>query len=669
MINIINNQQLPNNLKPYVNTITYPDLGDALVDIEFELINNDLFLLTFSADLEKDLFIGSWQVDIKPNFTPSFHWTPHLTPNDGDVVDMHVFRTPALMMGDNKRVLSCLPSVGDIVNNDYRYFLDLNAISSKMSLGITTTKLREHIIYQNSNNLILPKGKFTFQIILLLQEENKDIKNPFRKVLSYYWQKYGSQQINILAPYEKLIKYVDRTYEWAFGNWKSQVFQSFELNGVMVGAPQFIVTVHQSPNYNKAHSIRESMSIWNQAWFSSLRSAMGTYRYAKLTNNDDLIKMANMTKELALQFKQDKGLFHSVIAVPDQLVEIDGELIRRPKDWSNYYFGNSDRNPVSRNLQTAPYHILDMSWTALYMLNWYQELDQDQRLLDYTINYAKRLLSLQDSKGYFPAWLDVKTQDILPYLTNSPESAVSATFLIKLYEITNDIRYLNSATRCLDILVTDILPTGRWEDFETYWSCSRYGSSDLVGKKVKRNDIYKQNSLSMFYLAQALMAYYKIKKDHKYLNNGLRCLDELLMLQSSFQPKYMPIPTIGGFGVMNCDGELNDSRQSLFAPLIVEYGVETKNNEYIERGYAALRASFSMMYCPENPEMMQRWQQRWPFLSSNDYGFMMENFAHEGYANSEDFGIGEFTIFDWGNGAASESYLKIDELYKKKLHF
>ena len=51
---------------------------------------------------------------------------------------------------------------------------------------------------------------------------------------------------------------------------------------------------------------------------------------------------------------------------------------------------------------------------------------------------------------------------------------------------------------------------------------------------------------------------------------------------------------------MNCDGEWNDARQSLFAELILQYGVELDQKEYIERGLAALQASFVMMYCPEN---------------------------------------------------------------------
>lgn len=50
----------------------------------------------------------------------------------------------------------------------------------------------------------------------------------------------------------------------------------------------------------------------------------------------------------------------------------------------------------------------------------------------------------------------------------------------------------------MNAVIKEIIPNGRWEDFETYWSCSRYGSTDLVGKKVIRNDMHKQNNFSMF---------------------------------------------------------------------------------------------------------------------------------------------------------------------------
>ncbi len=41
------------------------------------------------------------------------------------------------------------------------------------------------------------------------------------------------------------------------------------------------------------------------------------------------------------------------------------------------------------------------------------------------------------------------------------------------------------------------------------------------------------------------------------------------MAQASWQPPFMYVDVLGGFGVMNADGEWNDSRESLFAEIIV----------------------------------------------------------------------------------------------------
>jgi hypothetical protein len=97
----------------------------------------------------------------------------------------------------------------------------------------------------------------------------------------------------------------------------------------------------------------------------------------------------------------------------------------------------------------------------------------------------------------------------------------------------------------------------------------------------------------------------------------------------------------------------------LFAELILQYSKLLKSNEYRERGIAALRASFSMMYCPENPKAKEQWEKAWPFFGPADYGFTMENYGHDGRSSKEGIGIGEFTIYDWGNGAAAEAYNRI----------
>src|SRR5688572_13748502 len=99
-------------------------------------------------------------------------------------------------------------------------------------------------------------------------------------------------------------------------------------------------------------------SIWNQAWFSSLRSAQGLYRYAKRVNDAELLQKALMTKELALLFPQRHGLFPSVIATDMETVEVNGKKVSRSKGWATYYFGNSNRNPIEkwRSAAKAPLH-------------------------------------------------------------------------------------------------------------------------------------------------------------------------------------------------------------------------------------------------------------------------------------------------------------------------
>ena len=58
--------------------------------------------------------------------------------------------------------------------------------------------------------------------------------------------------------------------------------------------------------------------------------------------------------------------------------------------------------------------------------------------------------------------------------------------------------------------VKEAITEGRWEDFETYWSCCRIGTPQWVGKKVTRNNMYKQCNFSMFWTAEALLECYRI---------------------------------------------------------------------------------------------------------------------------------------------------------------
>ena len=176
------------------------------------------------------------------------------------------------------------------------------------------------------------------------------------------------------------------------------------------------------------------------------------------------------------------------------------------------------------------------------------------------------------------------------------------------------------------------------------------GAPELLGHRVERNGVHKQNTLSIFWCAEAFLQAWRATGKGIYLRLARRCIDELSLYQAVWDPPFLPAPAHGGFGVMNADSEWNDARQSLFAPLYLEVGSATGNPELTERGVSALRAAFSLLYCPENPAVARAYEQRFPFFGPESYGFMMEN---QGHSMPEP--IGTFTIYTWGNGSALAS--------------
>ena len=658
-----------------MNTLTKiqctPVNGQALTPI-IEPITENLYKITLHAQNPTVVAQDDFCVTITPTFTPDFHYSTHLSPRDGDCVDMHVYRSPAMIMQNATVSIAVLPDLAGSFDETTRHYMDLDAATGRMHLGLSRNQLYEHVLYEKIPGGTLP-ANFTFTFYILKQTAPEDITNPFKRIGQYFWEHFGKAATDTLLPRPAdLYKYTDRTYQWAFENWRDIVWQEFELDGKTVGAPVFIVTTQQSPNYGAPTDEREFRSIWNQAWFCALRSASGLYRYAKQKNRPDLLRAANLTKELSLSAPMNDGIFPAVIYTDMIDVEIDGKAYRQSAGWQTAKWGNSNRNPYTNNCGEAPYHILDMSFTAQQMLLWYTENEADSRLLDYCLRYGVKLVSLQTPDGFFPGWLNADLQG-MDHLNDSPESAVSGTFLLSLYQICQKLQesgtlfadidldaFCHSGLRAIEA-VCSCIPEGRWEDFETYWSCCHYGRDNLVGKKVTRNDMHKQNTLSIYYTAEALLSAFEMTGTNKYLQLGERCIDELLMAQNAWQPPYMKMTVLGGFGVMNCDGELNDSRSSLFAELIVRYGKVLGRSDLTERGLAALRSIFLMMYCPENAESAKLWEMCWPFFNELDYGFMMENYGHIGVQDETGNGIGVFTIYDWGCGAAAETYMRMQD--------
>lgn len=202
--------------------------------------------------------------------------------------------------------------------------MDMDAENNILSLGMSASKVSDHVLYERQPGAVYEGGIVEYGFYIIKYTEKQELANPFRLPLQFMWNKWGHDRLVKLSS-EDFEPYVKYTYNWAFNTWEKSVWQEFTLNGKKVGAPVFIVNTTQSPNYPGEVNEREFRSIWNQAWFSSLRSASGLFRYARRTADRTLLEKANLTKELALSFPMKDGFFYGLIGTDMCEVEMDGK--------------------------------------------------------------------------------------------------------------------------------------------------------------------------------------------------------------------------------------------------------------------------------------------------------------------------------------------------------
>lgn len=580
-------------------------------------------------------------------------WKPHLCPEEGMVIGDAVFRSPAIVFERGMDTFALIPDLHQLgAWRRVPHVMDFVLPERELFYGLAHYEKTGHVYHRlTQRRCPVEQGQELFRFYVVLWEGAGGGRSLI-PVSRWLWERFARPAAalpaiqaelgkSLTAALQELEPYARHTYDWAFRRWAGLVWQEFNLGGTMVGGCVFIVRARQAPGLGMEEQWRERKSIWNQAWFCSLRSAYGYRLWGEANGDADLVRRANLAKEFALAASRENGWFPAVFTADDQ------------GGWEGGRWGHSDRRPPGHDEYA---HLLDMSWTCFWMLKWHRDMEADPRLLDYARAYAERLLSVQHSSGSFPAWIHPATGDISPFLRHSAETSMHAWLLARLYRMTDHPDYLSAARRAMEFIRSGIMPEGRWEDFETYWSCAAEWEGKRPGIKDRRSGLYNQCSFSMYWAAEAFRELHAATGQAGYLEDGEKALAELSMYQSVWNPPYMGIPALGGFGVMNSDDEWNDARQSLFALTYFGYYAATGKREYAERGLWAMKASFYMMYCPENPLLRKLYEWKHPFFHERDYGFEMEN-AHHG--EDADGIVGEFTIFDWGNGAASSSLAEL----------
>jgi hypothetical protein len=241
----------------------------------------------------------------------------------------------------------------------------------------------------------------------------------------------------------------------------------------------------------------------------------------------------------------------------------------------------------------------DNAWTAYWLLRFNTELEVIQGAKNFLQGFAKALVQSQNADGSFPAYVGANTRSADTTLDHSASSAMGTWFLEEMLlrnEIPKRLReiYIRAARKSDAFLLQNVLPHQRFEDFESFFSCSEkpmhyYDNSTAM---------YSQNTLSIQWCAEALLKGSELFHDRQMLIPAEYCINILSLYQQVWNPPFISFYAFGGFGAQNTDAEWSDARQAQFADTYLQFFQVTHEKEYLERAVAACKASFALMVLP-----------------------------------------------------------------------
>ncbi|MHA1673519.1 MAG: hypothetical protein ACTSYI_07815 [Promethearchaeota archaeon] len=382
--------------------------------------------------------------------------------------------------------------------------------------------------------------------------------------------------------------------------------------------------------------------IWNTAWFMQIRTAYGLFYWGKQLNRSDYVEKALSMKNLLMN-TPNNGYFPAIC-----LPQKSGDVL-----WINsskaFEFSDS-------------FHTTDMALALYWLLKF--ESDLEGNISDETKkrcqDLAEFLLNCQLKSGAVPSYVDKNGKSTDIELQNSAESGSVGMFLLELYEIIPKEEYLESAKKIAQFLEFEIVPINGWVDFESKYSCPMFDRVHPQFKHIPK--LGPQNNLCISWAIEMYRLLFITTSERKYLKTGTGLLDYLSLFQQMWSPPFLNAHLIGGFGVMNIDGEWSDIRQACFSRLYLEYYALSHRSDHLIRGIAALHASFPLILNPINKKITPG---NFHLVRTKDFGVAYENYGHQGW----DAGTVGLTTVDWGIGtsffAAAYAQLHFGNIIKK----
>ncbi|HEY9188307.1 MAG TPA: hypothetical protein VIR55_10445 [Ignavibacteria bacterium] len=587
---------------------------------ESNFIHSQLnFYITENIQISKliSVFCFSPEGKIYSDYKPlDLIFTPNLKAEESHVIGDHIFRSPATILQKEDLAFALIPDIQILnENRKMKTAMDLNIEKESKpmaSFGFMNWEVDGHVFYKHTNQMIsqLENSELTYGFYIYL-DSNIENQCAHQKVIRFMYEKY-------FIPFsDKNTGALNKPIEiWAKDCWykyANDVWMDVNINNEECGALRIfrLAWSNNLPEY-------ANNDAWFNVWFQCLRTAYGMYIFGKYNSDSELMNKGIKVLKLALNAPQKEGIFPSIF------YQHNGP----------HWIGDHIWGGIGDNY----YPTFHDSFQCFIMLQWYNIIDDinlKEKILSFTKSYAEFLIKNQYESGVIPSWFEMNTLSPAPTMEKiNAESSASALFLIELYKITNENKYINSAIKIVNYLENNIIPKNKWFDYETFFSCSRK-PIDFYDQFTKQ---YPQNTLSLYTTIEMYKSLYSITKEISILNKGLRLLDYLLLYQQVWSPSFLSRKLLGGFGVQNTDGEWSDARQAYFAITLLDFYEITKQREYFERAVEAARATFGC-YEENSPRCY-------------------ENYAHSGYDR-----ITGVTGISWGTGSAMISLSIIQNKY------
>ena len=527
---------------------------------------------------------------------PDFTWLPHMKYDPSGISPDWTFKCPSVIVQKKASAVALVPDLNFLAEDKSFWYisagLDLDitdAQGPKLGYGLITSEPRYHSMFIHPVGLrkAIPAGDLTFKYFMFLDAASPD-RQAYRRIVKFQWDRFG--QKNFLAGHDAQRK-TFRMMEKEAWHWVSKKFWiEFDYKGEHCGG------------FRDYHRGLED-DIWFFGWWNSLRTAYGMEAYARRRKHPETSEKAHNILNLILNAPRKDGVIPAVY-----LKNEDGERV-----WTS-------GSPSNFGGRIYDYHTYAMSWTAYWLIKWMTDFNEHEaEIMPIVSELAEFLLKHQRENGFIPSYYreeDLSLDEEMKMNEENAEPAACALFLVEMYKVTGEAKYLDAAEKAVRYVEREIMPENKWFDFETFYSCSpkEFGTYDPITGQ------YPQCNMALMMLAKVCPELHRIKKDAGYLELGKQALDYLSLFQQVWSHPRMEPNLIGGFTTQNTDGEWSDSRQSQAAIIFMDYFEETGDLSYFERGVAAMRAT----------------------LTISPY----ENYSHRGYNDEPGF----FSSFHWGIG-------------------